>query len=119
MSWQYFVRSRKAADYKQMVADSLYHPPRIEVAVTESNILELNHIFEGKPLLRDFIHGVMLGVEYLWGGEVHLQTSVPVPIKAGREGDGQAKEETPKRTINWKRFRYVMKDRTLARALVE
>jgi stage V sporulation protein R len=119
MTWQYYVRSRKAADYKQMVADGLYHPPRIEVGVAENNTLVLEHVFEGKPLLRDFIQGVMLGVEYLWGGEVHLHTSVPIPMKAGGEGDGQTKEETPKRTINWKRFRYTMKDRTLSRALVE
>jgi len=119
MTWQYYVRSRKAADYKQMVADSLYHPPRIEVEVAENNILALNHVFEGKPLLRDFIQGVMLGVEFLWGSEVHLYTSVPIPIKAGKDSDGQVKEETPKRTIQWKRFRYTMKDRTLSRALAE
>jgi stage V sporulation protein R len=119
MTWEYYVRSRKAADYKQMVADSLYHPPRIEVTVTENNTLVLNHVFEGKPLLRDFIQGVMLGVEYLWGGEVQLITSVPIPMKAGREGDNQTKEEVPKQTISWKRFRYTMKDRTLSRTLAE
>jgi len=119
MTWQYYVKSRKAADYKQMVADSLYHPPRVELAVADSNVLVLNHVFEGKPLLRDFIQGVMLGLEYLWGGEVHLYTSVPIPVKAGRESDGQVKEETPKRTIQWKRFRYTMKDRTLSRTLAE
>jgi len=119
MAWQYYVKSRKAADYKAMVADSLYHPPRIEVTVAENNALILNHVFEGKPLLRDFLQGVMLGVEYLWGNEVHLYTSVPIPMKAGRESDGQAKEETPKRTISWKRFRYTMKDKTLSRTLAE
>ena len=91
----------------------------IEVTVAENNALILNHIFEGKPLLRDFLQGVMLGVEYLWGDEVHLYTSVPIPMKAGRESDGQAKEETPKRTISWKRFRYTMKDKTLSRTLAE
>ena len=119
MAWQYYVKSRKAVDYKAMVADSLYHPPRIEVTVAENNALVLNHVFEGKPLLRDFIQGVLLGVEYLWGEEVHLYTSVPIPMKAGRDSAGQPKEETPKRTISWKRFRYTMKERTLSRTLVE
>ena len=119
MTWQYYVRSRKAADYRQMVADSLYHPPRVEVRVDENNVLVLDHQFEGKPLLRDFISGVMLGLEYLWGGEVHLYTSVPIPVKANREDDGQVREETPKRIIEWKRFRYTMKDKTLARTLAE
>jgi stage V sporulation protein R len=119
MTWQYYVRSRKAADYKQMVADGLYHPPRIEVSVTENNTLVLDHVFEGKPLLRDFIQGVLLGVEFLWGNEVHLHTSVPVPVKSGKEDESGAKEETPKRHVNWKRFRYTMKDRTLSRELIE
>ena len=119
MTWQYYVKSRKAADYKAMVADSLYHPPRVEVEVADNNVLVLNHVFEGKPLLRDFIQGVMLGVEYLWGSEVQLYTSVPIPIKAGRDSAGQVREETPKRTIQWKRFRYTMKDRTLSRSLAE
>ena len=119
MTWQYYVKSRKAEAYKQMVAESLYHPPRIEVAVAENNALVLNHVFEGKPLLRDFIQGVLLGVEYLWGDEVHLLTSVPIATKSGRETDGDPKEETPKRTISWKRFRYTMKDRALSRAMIE
>jgi stage V sporulation protein R len=118
-TWQYYVRSRKAVDYKQMVADSLYHPPRIEVAVADNKALVLNHVFEGKPLVRDFIQGVLLGVEFLWGSEVHLFTSDPVPVKAGSESDGQLKEERPKRIINWKRFRYAMKDRSLTRTLAE
>ena len=119
MTWQYYVKSRKAADYKQMVAENLYHPPRIEVGVTDTNVLVLNHVFEGKPLLRDFLQGVLMAVEFLWGGEVHLYTSVPIPVKAGKEEDGQSREETPKRTISWKRFRYTMRDRTLSRTLAE
>ena len=118
MTWQYYVRSRKADDYRQMVADSLYHPPRIEVAVGGHGQLVLEHVFEGKPLVRDFVQGVLLGVEFLWGGEVHLHTSVPIFEKAP-EDDDQAKQETPARSISWKRFRYIMKDRALSRAMVE
>jgi len=119
MTWQYYVKSRKAADYKQMVAESLYHPPRVEIGVADNNVLVLNHVFEGKPLLHDFLQGVLVALEFLWGGEVHLHTSVPIPVKTGKEDGGQTKEETPKRTISWKRFRYTMKDRTLSRTLTE
>ena len=118
MTWQYYVRSRKADDYRQMVADSLYHPPRIEVGVGENNLLMLEHVFEGKPLVRDFVQGVLVGVEFLWGSEVQLLTSVPIFEKAA-EDDGQAKQETPARDIRWKRFRYTMKDRTLSRSMVD
>ena len=118
-NWQYYVRSRKAADYKQMVADSLYHPPQITVSVGEDNGLVLNHLFEGKPLVRDFIQGVLLGVSFLWGDQVHLYTSDPVPVKAGKESDAEEKEEKPKRTLNWQRFRYSMKDKSLTRTPVD
>jgi stage V sporulation protein R len=119
MTWQYYVRSRKAADYKEMVADSLYHPPRVEVNVAANNELVLTHVFEGRPLVRDFIQGVLLGVSFLWGDGVHLYTHDPVPVKAGREDESGEKEEKPKRTISWKRFRYSMQDKTLTRTLVE
>jgi stage V sporulation protein R len=119
MTWQYYVRSRKAVDYKQMVADSLYHPPRLEVNATDTNILVLNHIFEGKPLVRDFISGVMLAVEFLWGGEVHLFTSDPIPVKVDQEDEPQGKEEKPKRTTSWRRFRYAVKEGKVTRTLAE
>ena len=118
-NWQDYVRSRKAADYKQMVADSLYHPPQITVSVGEDNGLVLNHLFEGKPLVRDFIQGVLLGVSFLWGDQVHLYTSDPIPVKAGKESDAEEKEEKPKRTLNWQRFRYSMKDKSLTRTPVD
>ena len=62
MVWQWYVKSRKAEDYKQMVKDSLYHPPHILINTTktdESN-LWLEHTFEDKPLVREFINNTML-----------------------------------------------------------
>ena len=74
---------------------------------------------EGKPLLRDFIAGVLVGVSFLWGDPVHLETSVPIAVPGEREADGQVKEETPRRRLQWKRFRYTMQDKTLTRKLME
>lgn len=76
--WEYYVKSRKAEDYRQMILDSLYHPPYIEVdrEKTETNgVLYLNHRFEGKPLYKEFIPNTMMGIEYLWGGPVRLETT--------------------------------------------
>ncbi len=74
--WEYFVKSRKAKDYKQMVSDSLYHPPYIEIDnnKTTDNTLYLKHNFEGKPLVTDYIKNTMMGIEYLWNGPVKLET---------------------------------------------
>lgn len=75
--WEYYVKSRDAAEYRQMLLDSLYHPPCIEVdeAKGKDGSLYLNHRFEGKPLLRDFLFSTMMGLAYLWGGTVRLETS--------------------------------------------
>jgi len=115
MIWQYYVKSRKAADYRDMVLESLYHPPSIEFEVTKENHLHLKHLFEGKPLVRDYIAGTMLGLEYLWDGPVVLDTSEPVQKEVSAGPDGQDKKETPRQQVTWKKFRYTMRDRQLSR----
>lgn len=116
MVWQYYVKSRKAADYKTMLADSLYHPPAINIAVDDDNTLVLNHVFEGKPLYRDYIDGALMGVEFLWGGKTCLYTFEPEPVK--REPGQGGKQEHPPREIKWRRVRYTMKDRKMTRVQV-
>jgi len=74
---EYYIKSRKAADYKQMLIDSLYHPPRIVVDQdkTDEDSLYLRHYFEGKQIYKNYIPDTLLGIEYLWGGRVHLETT--------------------------------------------
>ena len=122
MTWQYYVKSRKAEDYKEMVMGSLYHPPSIRINVEENSTLVLNHFFEGKPLVRDYIEATMLGLEYLWGDKVRLYTSEPVPHKPETQQQPQdpaSKQERPKQEISWKRFRYTMHEKKLSRELVD
>ena len=81
-TWEYYVKSRHADDYKAMILDALYHPPHIEVAESKMNGnggLYLNHFFEGKQLVRDYIANTMLGIEYIWGAPVHLETTELTP----------------------------------------
>ncbi len=122
MTWQYYIKSKKAEDYKEMVINTLYHPP--EIIVDEANckngILYLHHKFENKPLKMDFIENTMVGIEYLWGGPVHLETSDPV--LAGKPATNYANFWDPvsqspqnKKTeqIKWKRMLYMMENRKL------
>ncbi len=109
MVWQYYVKSRKAADYKAMVAESLYHPPRILIR-EDKGCLYLEHVFEGKPLVRDYIANTMMGIEFLWGGVVRLETSEVKPrpaSTAGAEGG-----------IEWERVVYTMEKRKLSRRVL-
>jgi len=74
--YQYYVKSRKAEDYKKMILDSLYHPPSISLNMkkTDDSNLYLIHNFENRQLVKEFIADTMLGMEYMWGGQVQLET---------------------------------------------
>ncbi|MBI3038447.1 SpoVR family protein [bacterium] len=75
--WEYFIKSRKADDFKRQLSASLYHPPSVVVdkSRTESGeALYLVHNFEGKELVREYIQNTMLGIEFLWGNKVILET---------------------------------------------
>ena len=122
MTWEYYIQSKKIQDYKQMIINTLYHPPQIFVdpKKTIKGVLYLNHKFEEKPLKTDFIENTMIGIEYLWGGPVHLETSEPIatgqPIThTSNFWDPAAPvAKTPKPPkIKWKRMRYVMENRKL------
>jgi stage V sporulation protein R len=121
--WEYYVKSRSAESYRQMLLDTLYHPPSIQIDPEKTNNgnLYLVHVFEGKPLVRDFIANTMLGIEYLWGAPVQLETNevmqaepaqarLPIPgITMPMEEEPQAKE------IKWQKVRYTMKERKLSK----
>ena len=118
MTWQYYIKSRKAADYRQMLIAGLYHPPRIVVAPKQASdgSLYLVHKFEGKPLVQDYIANTMLGIEYLWGAPVQLETSEAVPSAAKGAGYGAIPErEGAQPEISWRRVLYTMKNRELSK----
>lgn len=120
MTWEYYVKSKKAKHYKKMVSDSLYHPPSVKIDVDDDNTLVINHIFEGKPLYRDFIGGSLMGVEYLWGARVVLFTHEPEPVKKQPTHQMQAQpQEQPPREIKWNRVKYTMKDKKVTRTVID
>jgi stage V sporulation protein R len=85
---EYYVKSRKAIDYKNMLIDSLYHPPKIETDLSKTNEenLYLRHRFENKQLVKDFISDTMMGIAYLWDGQVQLETT-EIVVKKGSGGE--------------------------------
>jgi stage V sporulation protein R len=126
--WEYFVQSRNAEQYKQMLLDSLYHPPYIEVDETRTgeNGLYLNHRFEGKPLVKEYISNTLLGIEYLWGSPVKLETSEL--IEESRPNfqtsfyhvPATLKEEEPiKKKYQYQRVVYTIEKRELSKVVVE
>jgi stage V sporulation protein R len=121
--WEYYVKSRKAQDYRQMLFDTLYHPPHITIngEKSKNGHLYLDHHFEGRPLVKEFIANTMIGIEYLWGAPVKLETSevekveppkirIPIPgLTMPLENDAGKME------IKWQRVLYTMKERKLSK----
>ncbi len=128
MVYEYYIKSRKLEDYRKVLLDSLYHPPYIEIdkEKNQNNTLYLNHRFEEKPLVNEFIANTMMGIEYLWGGTVQLETS-EVAAPAPPQGQyptfmypqAQAvQEESDEPGIKWQRVLYTMKDRKLSKETI-
>ena len=124
--YEYYIKSRKVEDYKKAILDSLYHPPCIEIDPEKSknNSLYLDHHFEGRPLITEFITNTMMGIEYLWGGPVMLETSEFVTTSSlpgsgyyllGRPYIPQAESEV---TRKWERVLYTMENRKLSRKII-
>lgn len=93
-TYEYYVKSRKAEDYKKMLIDSLYHPPVIKVDTekTDDGNLYLVHDFEGKQLVKQFIADTMMGIEFLWGAQVQLETTEILVKRNQNTGEIESKE---------------------------
>ncbi len=74
MSREYYVKSRKAEDYKDMLMENMYHPPFIKYSTKKEGTFLLEHVFEGKEIYKDYIPNTLIGLEYLWGKKVEFET---------------------------------------------
>jgi stage V sporulation protein R len=103
---EYFIKSRKAEDYKNMLINSLYHPPTLNVDLSKTNEsnLYLIHRFENKQLVKEYIPDTLVGIEFLWGGQVQLETT---EIYKKHSADGQTDEYYNRKVL------YTMKDRKI------
>jgi len=118
MVWEYYIKSRNVEDYKKMLSDTLYHPPVINVKEVKekNNELCLNHKFEGKQLIRDFIKNTMMGIEFLWGGQVSLHThELEDKPKASTPSLSASKKKEQGKKREFKAVEYRMENKKLIR----
>jgi stage V sporulation protein R len=109
---EYYIKSRKSEDYKSMLINSLYHPPFISVDSKKSNEsnLYLIHHFENKQLVKDYIPDTLIGIEYLWGAQVQLETTEIYK----KNNSAQGKEE-----FEYRKVIYTVKDKKVVKHNVE
>lgn len=72
-----YVKSRSGKKYRRMLNKSLYHPPYTVISNKKAKEKELylDHIFEGRQLVTKYIEPVLIGLSFLWGGAVKLETT--------------------------------------------
>lgn len=72
-----YIKSRSGKDYRKLLNKFLYHPPHIIIAEekTKDGELYLDHVYEGRTLFTKHIPAVLIGLEFLWGKRVRLETT--------------------------------------------
>ncbi len=72
-----YIKSRSGKDYREMLNKALYHPPYILISQgkAEDGELYLDHVFEGRMLVTEYIPAVLRGLAYLVGTRVKLETT--------------------------------------------
>lgn len=114
----YYVKSRKAADYKKMIVDSLYHPPQMRFSDNTDNTLSLEHLFEGKALYSDYIPNTLIGLEYLWGDPVELITYEPDLNELKKRSQKAAAQDAVAETPPFAKVRYFVKDKKVTKTKI-
>lgn len=113
-----FIKSRDGKEYRELLNDSLYHPPNILISrekCTEEE-LYIEHIFEGRTLVTRYIPAVLTGLSYLYGGKVILETTefeIAEEDKFQMLYDPEFKPEYKK-----VRVRYVYGDKKVQRSVI-
>lgn len=112
MTWQYFVKSKSAVDYKQMLCNLLYHPPAISVGCDceADKTLYLTHQFENRPLLGEYIDNAMKCIGWLWGGPIKLETNEVLKVNKKNDADPPQPED-----VMWARVVYSLENKKITK----
>ena len=72
-----YIKSRSGKEYRKLLNQTLYHPPYIDFGGTKAKNgeLYLDHIYEGRMLFKRYIKPVLVGLEFLWGKPIKLETT--------------------------------------------
>jgi len=71
-----YIKSKSGKEYRRVLNSILYHPPNIDYETkSKGGELYLDHIYEGRTLVTKYIPSVLIGLEFLWGKPVKLETT--------------------------------------------
>lgn len=71
-----YIKSKNGKKYRELLNSFMYHPPRIDFETrSRGSELYLDHIYEGKSLVTKHIAPCLVGLEFLSGKPVRLETT--------------------------------------------
>lgn len=72
-----YIKSKNSKALRRILNKALYHPPNIVINAEKAKDgeLYLEHIYEGRTLLAEYIPTVLMGLQFLWGKRVRLETT--------------------------------------------
>ncbi len=115
---EYYVKSKKAKDYRDMVINSLYHPPFIKFTKKDDGSLYLDHQFEGKELIPDYIPNTLIGIEYLWGNKVSLETMEIDWDRMKEDFDGSNTDDIAQSETYFRKVIYTVENKKITKEVV-
>lgn len=130
-----YIKSKSGQEFRKMLNRYyLYHPPHISIREDKMNKgeLYLDHTYESRILVNKYIPAVLIGLAYLWGKTVKLETTEWVATKEEKTGTlpnpkglpgkprvpQQVSEEERKRHYKMRRVLYECDGRKVARKLL-
>lgn len=113
-----YIKSKKAKDFRELLNKFLYHPPYIiiDAEKAKEGQLYLNHVYEGRTLFTEYIPAVLIGLEYLWGKPVNLETTEYKEEKSRRWPRAYPWTEPEYRKV---RVLYTCQNRKVERKVIE
>ena len=117
-----YIKSRSGKAYREMLNKHLYHPPYVVIDESQAKPggLYLNHVFEGRTLVTEYIEPVLKGLEFLWGRgkTIQLETTEFEMEREDRRARlfGRGRETEPE----FKKLRvlYTVSDKNFTRTII-
>ena len=70
-----YIKTKNGKDYRELLNKYLYHPPHIIIDELEKDELYLDHVYEGRSLVTEYIEPALVALEFLSGTRVVLETT--------------------------------------------
>lgn len=115
-----YIKSRNGKEYRRLLNKMLYHPPNINIVddpESEDGELYLEHVYEGRSLYTRYVKPVLIGLEFLSGKTVFLETTEYEEVEPKNWWERRRTRYQPK--YKKTRVLYTCAEQEVSRAILE